>query len=122
MLVIPIIIGLVLGLGVFFILPIFSKKKKLLRLVEKHKDLYIFVYFLIKNKTYKVYIDNLKPCTLETMYLTYNGLFLISEAFIWDNTKQGFEYWSSLNKLWIKSLPTLTNELSKESVIKILKL
>ena len=117
-----IIIGFVLGVGVFFIFPFFSKKRKLLRIVEKHKYLYIFVYFLVKNKAYKAYTSNLNNTTIETMYLTYNSIYLISEAFIWDDTKQGLEYWEDLNKLWVKSLPNLTNNLSKESVIKILKL
>ena len=122
MLVIPIVIGSILGLGILFIFPFFRKKRKLLRIVEKHKYLYIFVYFLIKNNAYKAYTSNLRHHTIESIYLTYNGLYLISEAFIWDDTNEGFEYWSKLNNSWINSISSLSKELRKELVIKYLKL
>ena len=117
-----VIVGFVLGVGIFFICPYFKQKSKLLSYVENDKYFYIIVYFLLKEKAYNNFIGNLKNKDLYLWYRTYFDSYIFSEAFDWNETKQGYDYWFNLNKKWLDTYQKLYRELSKENVIKFIKL
>lgn len=83
----------------------FSRKQKLLKLVEKNKKLQKFLYFLLVENYYKIFISHLKSfhsiIHIEKWIKHTNEPYYISEAFIWNNTRQGYEYWNEANKKWI---------------------
>ena len=91
----------------------------------------MFFRFLKHNKAYKSYIDELSNDNAIS-FRTYNGYnhlkgpsdfiilqthidpyYLISMAFQWRHTKQGIEYWRTLNHKWVCALFKLNEIVEK---------
>ena len=88
-------------MGIFHIYPYFRKKSKLLSYVEKDEYFYIIVFFLIKEKAYKNFINNLKEKDLFEWYKMYYDTYIFSEAFNWNDTNEGYDFWYKNNLLWV---------------------
>lgn len=106
-------------LGIWLYIPKIMTKQKLLNLIDKNKFFLRFIFFLIKTNTYKEFVKNLynyrKIKDLETYFRYTDKRYYISEAFIWDDTKQGYEYWFIKNNKWNKEYikKDIPNELVK---------
>lgn len=105
------IIGIMLMINLGALLykhPFFNQKSNLLRIVDKGKKINYFIYFLIHHNCYKQFISNLykyrKINDIELWSKYFNEKFFISEAFIWNDTKEHYDYWFNLNKLWLNSI------------------
>ena len=102
-----IIIGLsIIILGIVLRYPIFSQKRKLLKIVNNSKKTHNFIFFLLYHNIYKEFIYNLKQdCGIESIDIWLNHThksYFITEAFNWNDTKQGYQYWYNYNMLWNK--------------------
>ena len=100
-------IGLaIISLGICIRYPIFKQKRKLLKVVNNSKKTHNFVFFLLYHNLYKEFMNNLKnDCGIKSIdiWLNHtNKTYYITEAFKWDETKQGYEYWYKYNMLWNK--------------------
>lgn len=84
----------------------FRKKQKLLKLVENDKKLKKFIYFLLTTELYKDFIHQLhkkhKIKEIDIWIKTTSESYLISEAFKWNDTLQGYDFWYGINLLWNK--------------------
>lgn len=106
-------------LGILIYIPKIMTKQKLLNLIDKNKFFLRFIYFLLITKTYKEFIKNLykyhKIKDLETWFLYTDKRYYISEAFVWSDTEQGYEYWFIKNNKWNKNYikSDISNELVK---------
>lgn len=67
----------------------------------------LFLKFLLKNDLYQKYIDNLTNKTIFQEDEAFISMFPIKEkyelinfAFSWENSYEGFDFWSSSNKDW----------------------
>lgn len=116
------IISFILCMGIFHIYPYFRKKSKLLSYVEKDEYFYIIVFFLIKEKAYKNFINNLKEKDLFEWYKMYYDTYIFSEAFNWNDTKQGYQYWFDLNKKWLNTYQYIHKDIPKNLIINYIKL
>ena len=77
-----------------------------------------FFAFLKENDAYDKWIHNLfnrHPIDDINWWDNYNQLLYgnkydkaITYAFIWDETKEGYQFWDNLNNEWIIKLSTLT--------------
>jgi hypothetical protein len=65
------------------------------------------VQFLKDNGAYEMFLDNLanqRPGELFIEYLKndFGTIYTISEAFAWNNTQEGINFWHELGEKWIK--------------------
>jgi hypothetical protein len=71
-----------------------------------------FISFLKRNKAYEIYLHCLNKSRGESggiefvvstfaSYNHYKGGSLISRAFSWGETDNGYEYWNKLNSKWV---------------------
>lgn len=66
-----------------------------------------FFYFLLSNNVFNLYFENIvnDSTTLMRAFTTdHNGMYLISSAFTWVDTPQGFRFWENLHRKWQSSL------------------
>jgi|WetSurMetagenome_2_1015567.scaffolds.fasta_scaffold33332_5 hypothetical protein len=71
-----------------------------------------FIQWLKDHHAYSNYINSYTPYNNNNANLNKwidktQSSYLISNAFIWQDSKQGHKYWSRLNKLWKKYVKTL---------------
>ena len=64
-----------------------------------------FIEFLKENEAYRDYIKNLKNHRGLTLDEYFNRRCadeesVLMDAFVWAETKEGYEYWKNLNKKW----------------------
>jgi len=59
-----------------------------------------FIEFLRENKAYDAFVDNL-TISIEDHVNYYFNEDLVSEAFTWDTTDQGENFWSKLSDKWV---------------------
>lgn len=80
------------------------EKRRILKLVENNKKLKNFIYFLLSTNTYSNFIYHLYKehniRKIDIWIKTTNESYLISEAFKWSNTMQGYDFWYETNLLW----------------------
>ena len=69
-----------------------------------------FIRFLKQNNAYEQFMFNFRKqnplCNNKELYFkSYSNadtLKYVDYAFVWDNTKEGWEYWANLDKKWKK--------------------
>lgn len=91
----------------------------LLKICEKNLDLWYykdFDNFLIEHNIKSSFVKNLKyqkKCSLIDLMLFVHPNIYISEPFLWDETKEKYEYWNRYNTLWMEYLKNKLKSLSE---------
>ena len=66
-----------------------------------------FFYFLLSNNVFNLYFENIvndSTSLMRAFTTDHNGMYLISSAFTWVDTPQGFRFWENLHRKWQSSL------------------
>lgn len=66
-----------------------------------------FFYFLLSNNAFNLYFKNIvndSTSLMRAFTTDHNGMYLISSAFTWADTPQGFRFWENLHRKWQSSL------------------
>lgn len=92
-----------------------GNEMEIMKIYEKYFKEHIghrFIFFLKTHHALDIYINNLNEQMNETLLcrIIFQAPGRYIDSFVWAKTKQGFEYWSSLDKKW---LDTLDNETKK---------
>lgn len=57
----------------------------------------------------------------ETLYKNTSPIYYVSNAFVWSDIKEGFDYWDNINNKWLKNHKKLYREQSKKEVKNLIK-
>lgn len=68
-----------------------------------------FFEFLGQHDALISYILNFNKGTFSEFVMSYDPEDLISCAFIWNSTPQGFYYWKKLSAIWMNELDSLNS-------------
>ena len=66
-----------------------------------------FFHFLLSNNAFNLYFENINnytTCMIIDFSTGKNGMWLISSAFSWADSPQGFAFWDKLHQRWQASL------------------
>ena len=66
-----------------------------------------FFYFLLSNNVFNFYFENIvndSTSQITAFTTVKDGMWLISTAFTWVDTPQGFGFWENLDRKWQSSL------------------
>lgn len=66
-----------------------------------------FFHFLLSSNAFNLYFENLfndATAPITALTTSKNGMWLISSAFSWADTPQGFDFWDKLHRRWQASL------------------
>lgn len=65
-----------------------------------------FFHFLLSNNAFNLYFENVlnETTVLPCLTTNKNGMWLISSAFSWADSPQGFAFWGKLHRRWQASL------------------
>ena len=66
-----------------------------------------FFHFLLSNNVFNLYFENIvndSTSLMRAFTTDHNGMYLISSAFTWVDTPQGFRFWENLHRKWQSSL------------------
>lgn len=62
-----------------------------------------FFHFLLSSNAFNLYFENLfndATAPITALTTTKNGMWLISSAFSWADSPQGFSFWNNLHHRW----------------------
>lgn len=101
----------ILIIGGWFITHFFRRKFKLLNILKNNVEDLNFLYFLLKNNLYEKFISNLnKEKNIKHIYIWCKhtkNTYYISEAFNWNETNEGYDFWYKNNLLWVTRFKNL---------------
>jgi hypothetical protein len=73
----------------------------------REKVIHLFKVFLKQNNVFNLYEKRTRSCKhLKTFYEITAHSYLLSGAFTWNSTLEGYDFWRKLNDEWRESLNT----------------